>query len=426
MKTFTGSLVFLFLAVAATVCAQNTSERDRIVAIAYDAINSKDAVPLMPHLADDFSIAGQSGDIAKFILQQLFAQLGVTITDIEKLSEESTADGTILIYKAVFGEMGERTSTFVFNPENKLQVLELLEMQVKTMEGESIVTKSEQPIITVPFTRAGKLIVVEALLNGEPRRFIVDSGAPKLILNSAHTLPNSIQENDSRRRISATDSQGVGGSISGMDIQAIESFDFNGIRMDDQEVITVDLAHLEDALETTIHGLIGYEVFAEYDVLYDYGRSELILLDPAATEAYLSQRYPKARMTEVAIEMNEHIPTVEVEANGSKFVLGFDSGAESGLLDGSHLASIKSAVHSLQSDTLLGANKNASLVQTGVVSELQIGGKSFADWDVSFSDVSHLNEGYGIALDGLFGYGIASRQPTLVSYLGKRIVFIEE
>ena len=98
---------------------------------------------------------------------------------------------------------------------------------------------------------AGKLIAVDVLLNGQKRKFILDSGSPMVILNSKY-----IEQDSTERKISSV--EGVNGKISGMDIEKIDSLDFSGIRMVNQKVITIDLAHLEEDLEFEIHGLIGY------------------------------------------------------------------------------------------------------------------------------------------------------------------------
>jgi len=43
-----------------------------------------------------------------------------------------------------------------------------------------------------------------------------------------------------------------------------------------------------------------------------------------------------------------------------------------------------------------------------------------------FSDISHLNEGYSMNINGILGYEFLSIQPVLISYLRKEIIFYDK
>ena len=123
--------------------AQDVAECEKIVLQTYGAINKQNADPIMQYLSEDFSVAGQTGEIAKLVIPQLFNQLNVEISNIKKISETRT-DVLTLVYEANFGEMGTKTSTFVFNRKNQLKALELLKMQVKSMKKGANIIKNEQ------------------------------------------------------------------------------------------------------------------------------------------------------------------------------------------------------------------------------------------------------------------------------------------
>jgi hypothetical protein len=417
MKTL--SAIALFFWSATYMVAQDAATCERIVAEIYEAVNQQNAEPIMQYLADDFTIAGQQGEIARLVVPQLFAQLGVKVTAIEKVSEQ-WQNGLTLKYEGNFGDNGKRTSSFVFNESNQLREMNILEMEVMVKGSEASINKSSDDYFTVPFQRLGNLIAVEAELNGVKRLFIVDNGAPTLVLNSAHFQKDTTVQ---RKTISST--KGAGGVITGMGIERINSFALPGISMDAQEVIAMDLSHLEAALETEFYGLIGYEIYRDYDLLFDYPKNELTFIKPEATPNYLRANFPAKKVSEVPLALNGHIASVQTKIKGRFYNLGIDCGAESNLLDLSYQEALMRELTEVTTDTLKGADTNAIAIQSGKLKKMRIGNRQFKDTQTSFSDISHLNEGYDIKLDGLIGYEILSRQLTLLSYANKRMIFLE-
>lgn len=414
---YLAALIILFFA-SNLAFAQDVTECEKIVLQTYEAINKKNADPVMKYLSDDFSVAGQTGEIAKMVLPQLFDQLNMKVSNIHKISETKT-DVLTLVYEAEFGDIGLKTSTFVFNKNNQLKSLELLPMQVMAKKGEVEVKKDEQTYFTVPFKRVGNLISVEVKLNGVDRIFLVDNGAPILILNSAH-----IEKDTTENKITLSDAKGAGGTISDMGLEQIESFEFGGISLDTQDLISMDLSHLEKQTKTTFYGLIGYEIYKDYDLLFDYKNNTITFIKPEATEAFLQSNFKSKKQIEVPIEMGGHIAIVDGFINGKKYSLGLDCGAESSLLDINLKDELNANLRKIKTDTLGGADKNFVEVLSGQLNSLVIGGVNFKKTEASFSDISHLNDGYELTLDGLIGYDILSKQPTLISYLNKKVVFL--
>ena len=411
--------IIIILGVINMAIAQDVTVCEKIVGQTYDAISKKNADLIMPYLADDFSIAGQTGEIAKMIMPQLFSQLNTQIGNIKKVSEIKT-DVLTLVYEADFEGIGLKTSTFVFGQDNKLKALELLKMEVRRMNGNADITKNEQSYFSVPFKRVGNLIAVEAKLNGISRTFLLDSGAPKLILNSAHINKDTVSN-----KLKIGNVEGVGGQISTMDIEKIESFDLNGIKMGAQEVISMDLAHLEKETKTTFYGLIGFEIYQDYDILFDYQNNMIVFIQPEASDAFISTKFKSKKITEVPFEMTTHIPVIAGFVNGKQYALGIDCGAETNLFDLTLMDELKKECRKLKKDTLAGADKNSIATISGQLASLEIGHIKFKKTDTVFSDISHLNQGYSLKLDGLIGYEILSKQPTLMSYKNKKLVFIK-
>ncbi len=413
----TGILMFFSLGVKSAFAGN-----EDIVKATFEAISVKDVQKVMPYLADNFTMAGQQGEIAVMVFRQLVMQINETVISWEKTGEKSENGNTVLTYKTQYQKLGEKESKFVISADGKLVELSLFEMRVKTMEGEAEVMKSDRQLIELPFEMNGNLIALEAELNGKKRKFLLDSGSPKLILNAGHYGENEKETADAEgQKHMINQSEGVGGSIAGIDIGRIESFNLAGIRMKDQQVIVVDLTHLERELDTEIYGLIGYDVIRNYDLMFDYKNKKLVLIDPEVYGDFL-RKHSGSITDALSLEMVEHIPVVSARIDGEVYRMGIDCGAENNLMDVRYFEKLKPCLSKLTTDSLAGADANIQVVQKGRINKMKIGGTNFKNTEALFSDMSHFGEG----MDGLIGYEILSKQPTILSFSSGQMIFLHE
>lgn len=393
--------------------AQDKAECEKIVISIVDAINDKSPENIENFLAPDFTFSGQKAPLATLVLNQLVKQLNDEVTDYRKIDETENDSELTFVYEFTYKNIGQKNTTFVFNKDNQLKQLDLFTIQVKTMgKDETKIEKSEQEIITIPIEIRNKIPIAQAIINEESRTFIIDNGSPRLILNSKYFAT----ENDGEKSIS--NAQGVNTSISNMDIVQIEEFDFYGIKIKGSNVLVMDIAHLEQELETEIYGLIGYEVYKDYDMLFDYANNVLTLIKPNATEEYLGTHYQQSKIEKCLIEIRGHIPTVKGKIGETEVDFGIDCGAGSNLLNNTFYASMKKHISKLENIDLSGAGETRN-VKAGTLKEISIGKKKFQDIHTVFNDMSHLNTAYKLLLDGLVGYEILSKQKILLSFRNK-------
>lgn len=412
-------IFILLFSITQVSFSQDIGECRKIVNLTIESINNGSAESLNEYLSDDFSVAGQKGKIAKMVLEQLFSQLGEKVKFHQEIKQSKINKRLELVYNVDYMKMGRKEATFIFNENNLLTELTLFEMEVKTMGNDTKIKKSSQDIIEIPFYYAGKLIAVKVLLNGVYRTFILDSGAPRVILNSKYIS----KQDTTRKTISA--SKGVSGNISGMDIENVEQLDFYGIQLNNQEVITINMSHLEKSLETKIYGLIGYDLIKDYDLLFDYENLKFTLINPAVYESYINENFANSSLQSVPFDLEGHIPVVKVKVGQKSYSYGIDCGAETNLINETLFESLKRHTKQIKVDELVGADNRPKKVKKGKVKETMIGNKSFKNLMTFFSDISHLNEGYKLNLDGLIGYEVLSKQKTIISFDRKEMIFIE-
>lgn len=420
MKNAFLSMMIFFVISTALTFGQNNLECEKVVKATIDAINNKKSDGLYQYLAEDFEISGQKGDNARMVLSQLFSQLNETVIKFEKISETQT-DVITLAYDFTYKKMGKKSTSFIFNKYNKLKGLKLFDMQIQTMQNETKIEKDNRQVITIPFKIIHSLIVVEAELNGIKRSFLIDNGAPKLILNSHY-----IKKSDSLlNTMEKSNSQGVNGTISGMDIININEFNFYGIKLKNQDVITVDIEHLENELGIEIYGLIGYEIYKDYDLLFDYDKNILTLIQPEFTNTFIKENYKNEKLSEIPFELSLHLATIHAKIGTKELKLAIDCGAQANLIDEKYYIEFKDQIENLKNDELTGADNINKTVNSCVLKNIQIGSKQFSSINTVFNDMKHLNDGYQINIDGIIGYEILSKQKTLLSYKNKKLIFID-
>ena len=377
------------------------------------AINTKNASYLYPYLSKEFTISGHSGEIAKLILKQLFLQMNDSVIHSKSISMVYDDGKTIITKGFYYKKMGYKEAVFTLDNDNsKLLELKLFNMSVKTKEETIIEESVGGQIIIVPFKLYGKLIVIEASLNGEKKNFILDTGAPDLILNYKS------------ERKSISNSNGVNGNISGADLKFIKEFYFQGIRIANQEIISMNLEHLEKELGIELAGLIGYGVIKNRDLLFDYQKNHILLLQPNYTKDYLKETFSAYQHYKSTFLMESHLPIVKINIENKEYLMAIDCGAEMNLFDKTFENKIE--LKNIEIDSLVGAENKSSTVKKGILNSMKIGDYYFNQTNFIFNDISLLNKSYKTKIDGLLGYEVLSKQPTLISFINKEIIFLKK
>ena len=414
MKYFILTIVCL---IGNSIFAQDKKICEGIVGIAIDAVNNSSTIELKKHLSSDFTCAGQTGATAIMVVEQLVTQLDEHISDISKISEQQGNGVLTLVYDFNYSKkLGHKNATFVFNADNQLKQLDLLSVQVKRVNTKTDFEIPAQDMLTVPMEIRDSLIVVTAKLNGIERKFILDSGAPSLYLNSRYFSKDTIN--------SMSTAQSVNSSISGQDVIHIDSFDFYGIKTQGKDFVMSDLSHL--LKDEEIYGLIGYQVIKNYDWLFDYANKTLTLIEPDKTDSYIKELHYTAY--EIPLQMTSetsHIPFVKGKIGAEEVSLGIDCGASVNLLDVTLFDKLKNSLTDITTTELTGASKQKANVQSATVKSLTLGEKSFENVSTVFNDISHLNSRRENKIDGLIGYEILSHQKVLISVQNKKFIFIE-
>lgn len=399
------SLFLFVLLFASGLCsnAQSFSDRERIVRETVDALNNHTVRGLKDYLSPDFEFGGLKGAAA---VEKLAGQQYGRVSGFDKVSES----GQMLIYRFVY-HTGYRDILFTFDEKDRLERLD-----ISALTRKEIIRQPQMDVISVP-TRltADHLILVPVTVRGKKCTFVFDNGAERLHLNSKYF------EDYERTAGPGGEGKGATGSIAGIESTIVDSLDFGGIRVDNAEADMSDLSHIEK--ECQVHGLLGYNVYKDYDILFDYPSGALKLIRPEYTGEFLKANGYEV-MEEIPFDLIgavAHMPLVEAVIGTRHMLLGIDSGAGSCLLDKSLWNDLKDQVENVRTDILRGVGGGNITVNKGNLKSMKIGGRDFVGTGVVFSDVSVLG-----LMEGVIGYDLLSKQKTVLSYSKRKIILIKD
>ena len=391
--------------------------------IIFEAFQNKDYELLKPLLDSKMKIGDLPTGMNDAIVPQIIKQLPKpsTYTVLNTVEEE----GGTRVNTAYKYEIGiTRPQSFKFDANHKIIDFDVLSgAQTMTATAPQPKANDMPDRFVVPFKIKKGILIVKAQLDGYEKNFIFDSGCPTLILNADAVDQNKVQK-------TSANAMGIGGTAA-LGMYHVRSFNWQGIKLNDLDAITLSIQHLEKATRTKIAGLIGYTLFSDYQITYDYANSQMIFERTDDNGDVVKPSNPLSASTPVVIpfEQAQHIPIFPVSVNGKTYQVGLDCGASGNLLQAKYYEDVvaNDNIKKKRTTPMQGAGSEKVKVKTGVLLQVSVRQLTYEDMQFAFEDntLEQLNNGYGLKLDGLFGYPFLKKHLTVVNYKKKEIRIFE-
>lgn len=249
------------------------------------------------------------------------------------------------------------------------------------------------------FTTAGNLIIVQATINNQSGNFILDTGAPGLILNATYFRHLPALE-------AMVESAGITGPAHAaekvlVDNLALGSFDYSRVMAD-----RVNLGHIENNKGIKILGLIGVGLLRKFEMLIDPVAQILYLNRAMAKHGYslfekTAAGLPKPRVLPMQWVNNKALITIKASQSKLSFVL--DTGAESNVLDGRLSEKVTRKVQLERRVTVIGSGNKKLDAWYGTLMDAELAPGFAVNLEVMITNLGSMSEAYGRNIDGMLG-----------------------
>lgn len=257
----------------------------------------------------------------------------------------------------------------------------------------------------IPFSRAGNLILIRAKADTSYGNFILDTGAPGLVLNLTYfrDYPSHTESNEEQ--------SGITGTVSAVRKTQVNRFQFGCIQTEAVAADLINLGHLENTKGIRIFGLIGLVQLRQMEMIIDYENGEIHIRKTSKKEP-LSAKDPlfadTAAYTAVPIEFWNNKLVTRTTMAGKKLRLMIDSGAESNLLDSRLPDKIFDNVEVLHRIQLSGAGDKKVEALYGNLNNLQIGDRNTGSLPVIITNLEKTCLADNSCIDGILGFDFLS------------------
>jgi len=232
--------------------------------------------------------------------------------------------------------------------------------------------------------------MVNVSVNGESGDYILDTGAPSLVLNSS-------EETESFVLASSVSSSIKVGEV------LVDNFQWGNFEKTNVEGYTLDISHMGRADSESPDGLIGFQILKSNSVLVNFENQEVAILSKKDLKSTLKQ---SKNFVTIPFETEGHLPVINLKIKGKNYRFAIDTGAEKNLMDDKLFDN--TAPENVQYELMQGLDGGIRKVAIGQLKNITSKAYDIDKMDFLFSDMSYVNEGEnGYNIDGLLGLIIA-------------------
>ena len=230
----------------------------------------------------------------------------------------------------------------------------------------------------IPFIKAGNLIIVKGRADTVEGNFILDTGAPYLILNLIYFRDYPVT-------VTGEVSNGIGSAGDPVQKTRLEAFRWGDFIYNKITADLVDLGHLENSKGMPILGLIGLSLLRHCEMIIDYERSELHLrrIPKKEKEGFLSVALSEDdSYSQLPFDIINKKIVAQVDLSGRNLKFVIDSGAETNILDSRLPNRVFEHVTVTGQLTIRGTGRNTVKALRGEIDKIRFGAHDLSNLPV--------------------------------------------
>ena len=266
--------------------------------------------------------------------------------------------------------------------------------------------------VVIPMKRAGRLLLIEAIVDGEIGNLVFDTGANGLVFNSTY-FRNHVKSK-------GLNSNGITGSVGLVEQIVLDQIEFSDLIYKKIRVDMTNLGHIENRRGIKILGLIGFNLLRGFEIVIDSNNNQLKLFRIDKTGNRLSSNSSAfvADQTQ-KISTNSNILFLEGKIGGKTLNFCLDTGAETNVISSYANKNILSTLTITRRSGLKGTGVAGSEVLFARMNDFALGGRQIKGMETIISNLDALSEAYGTKIDGMLGYNFMEQGILCVNFTRK-------
>jgi hypothetical protein len=271
---------------------------------------------------------------------------------------------------------------------------------------------------TIPFNRIGNLMVLKARTDTIEGNFILDTGAPGLVLNITYFRGYPITSHDGEQT-------SIGGNF-GIGIQktSVKKLSFDRFQYFNTEANLTNLGQIENAKGIKVLGLLGVDLFRQCEMVIDFEKS-LIFLHRIGKKEASAYKHESLKDTSLyrtfPIEITDSRIITTTEMEGKKLKLVIDCAAESNILDSRLPNKIFEKITITRRIKLAGPGDKKIDALYGSLSNMKIGNLDLNNLPVTITNLEYTCFANGGCVDGVLGFDFLSLHRIGFNFVNRKM-----
>ncbi|HEY6504265.1 MAG TPA: pepsin/retropepsin-like aspartic protease family protein [Chitinophagaceae bacterium] len=285
--------------------------------------------------------------------------------------------------------------------------------------GNDPVVTSETPSCIIPFNKAGNLIVIQAKIDTVEGNFILDTGAPGLVLNMTYFrhYPSSSHQDDEQG--------GITGTVASSSPTGVAKLKMGPVQYTRIEADRINLGHIENSRGIKILGLLGMQLFKRFEMIIDYENNliHLHLINKKEARTYKHDMLKDTSLyNEFPIDVKDNKLYTYGEMAGKKLTFIIDTGAESNVLDSRLPDKIFENV-TITSRILLSGSGNSKVeALSGEMKNVKMANLEISSLPVIVTNLAKMCRAFDDqCLDGMLGFDFLSRHKIGFNFVNHKM-----
>jgi hypothetical protein len=270
----------------------------------------------------------------------------------------------------------------------------------------------------IPFSRAGNLIVVKGKADTTEGNFILDTGAPYLVLNITYfrDYPSTL--------VTDADRTGVTGTTATLTQTTVNEFIFGDMHYYRMRADLTNLGHIESTRNIKILGLLGMEMFRQCEMIIDYEKSVIYLHRISKKEASVYRHEllnDPTSYNSFPIDIMDNRILVGAELAGKKLKFVIDCAAESNVLDSRLPNKVFEQVVITRRVMLAGSGDKKVEALYGDVKKIKVGNLVVTNLPVLVTNLERTCFSYMGCVDGILGFDFLSLHRIGFNFVNRKM-----